>query len=181
MARAAVATASIPEAHALLIVWAGTLSGRPARRTTCRAGLGPDPAWRACPISSSSTSSPRMVPRSSAALRCDRAELSGMNAAEGAAVPSDGGARRADHDHVRVRHKPSMIPVTTGGHAVMADVLGLCSSLVPTGPNSCRPGPKSISLDSGFRIVGTGPAVKAPKLLKTNGDNSQHSWAQPVL
>ena len=55
-ASAAETTACMPEAQALLIVCAGTPSGRPAARPTCRAGLGPDPACRACPIHTSPTS-----------------------------------------------------------------------------------------------------------------------------
>ena len=43
---ASVATACRPEAHALLIVCAGDVSGTPAVVPTCRAGLGPEPAWR---------------------------------------------------------------------------------------------------------------------------------------
>ena len=66
--RAAVATACMPDAHALLIVWAGTASGSPARRTTCRAGFGPDPAWRPCPISTSPRGRRTTPARSSAAL-----------------------------------------------------------------------------------------------------------------
>src|SRR5262249_3209908 len=64
---APVAVACIPDAPALLIVWAGTLSGTPARTPTCRAGLGPDPAWRAWPIRTSPISSGATPARSSAA------------------------------------------------------------------------------------------------------------------
>ena len=58
----------IPEAHALLIVYAGTSSGSPVRRPTCRAGLGPEPACLACPMSTSSTFDPSTPARSSTAL-----------------------------------------------------------------------------------------------------------------
>src|SRR5262245_10581451 len=52
---AALTTACRPEAHALWMVNAGTGSASPARRTTWRARLGPFPAWRACPMITSST------------------------------------------------------------------------------------------------------------------------------
>ena len=38
------AMACSPDAHALLMVWAGAVTGTPARWPTCRAGFGPDPA-----------------------------------------------------------------------------------------------------------------------------------------
>ena len=44
------------EAQALLTVCAGDASGTPARRPTWRPGLGPEPACRPCPITTSSTS-----------------------------------------------------------------------------------------------------------------------------
>ena len=65
---APVAIVCMPDAHALLIVCAGTESGTPARMPTCRAGLGPDPAWRPCPISTSSMVSGRMPARAIAAI-----------------------------------------------------------------------------------------------------------------
>src|SRR5207248_3723127 len=39
----------MPEAHAMLTVYAGTSLGTPLRIEICRAGLGPPPAWRALP------------------------------------------------------------------------------------------------------------------------------------
>ena len=65
---APVAIVCIPEAQALLIVCAGTVSGTPAFIPTWRAGFGPDPAWRPWPISTSSTSAGETPARSSAAL-----------------------------------------------------------------------------------------------------------------
>jgi len=60
-----------PLAHALLSVCAGVVSGRPARRPTCRARLGPLPAWRAWPKTSSSTAArsatPARAPRTTSA------------------------------------------------------------------------------------------------------------------
>src|SRR5262245_18609867 len=66
-ARAASITLMRPEAHAMLIVNAGTASGRPLRRTTWRARLGPFPAWRAWPNITCSTTSRGTPARSSAA------------------------------------------------------------------------------------------------------------------
>ena len=67
IARAPAATASMPDAHALFTVVAGTRSGSPARRPTCRAGFGPEPACRAWPTNTSSMASPVIAARSSAA------------------------------------------------------------------------------------------------------------------
>ena len=61
------AIACRPEAQALLMVWAGAPSGRPARCPTCRAGFGPEPACRPCPISTSSTAVAGTPARASAA------------------------------------------------------------------------------------------------------------------
>ena len=47
---APIATAFSPDPHAALMVKAGTLSGIPAPMETCRAGLGPQPACRTCPM-----------------------------------------------------------------------------------------------------------------------------------
>src|SRR5690606_34207553 len=48
----------IPLAHTLLMVVAGTVSGKPAYVLTCLAGACPTPACKTHPISSSSTSAP---------------------------------------------------------------------------------------------------------------------------
>ena len=96
-----VAIACMPDAHALLIVCAGTLSGSPARRTTCRAGLGPDPACRAWPMSTSSTrrrSDARALERRPGG---DRAELGRVDVPERPAVAADRRARRADNHDLR--------------------------------------------------------------------------------
>ena len=55
------------EAQALLTVKAGTASGTPARRDTCRAVFGPPPAWRAWPKIVSSTAAAGRPERSIAA------------------------------------------------------------------------------------------------------------------
>ena len=48
-------TAFIPEAHTLLTVVHGTLSGKPANLAACRAGAWPTPAWITLPIKTSFT------------------------------------------------------------------------------------------------------------------------------
>src|SRR6184192_2191069 len=58
----------IPDAHAILTVYAGTSFGTPLRREICRAGFGPPPAWRALPKMVSSTCLGRTPARSIAAL-----------------------------------------------------------------------------------------------------------------
>src|SRR5438876_10939780 len=58
----------IPEAQALLTVYAGTSLGTPLRTEIWRAGLGPPPAWRALPKIVSSTCSGRTPARSIAAF-----------------------------------------------------------------------------------------------------------------
>ncbi len=106
---APVATACMPDAQALLIVCAGALSGSPARRATCRAGLGPDPACRACPMSTSSTrpgSTPARLERRPGG---DRPELGRVDVPERPAVAPDRRARRADDHDLRHRHSLSII------------------------------------------------------------------------
>ncbi len=61
------ATAFSPEAQAMLIVCAGTCSGRPARSAIWRPGFGPLPACRQLEATTSSTASGATPARSSAA------------------------------------------------------------------------------------------------------------------
>jgi hypothetical protein len=47
-----------PEPQTRLIVVALVVTGRPARSVACRAGAWPTPAWRTCPMRTSSTGAP---------------------------------------------------------------------------------------------------------------------------
>ena len=67
MACAPVATVSMPDAQAMLIVCAGISGGSPARRATWRAGLGPEPACRPWPINTSPIAAGSMPARAIAA------------------------------------------------------------------------------------------------------------------
>src|SRR5438105_12768200 len=58
----------MPEAQAMLTVYAGTSFGTPLRMEIWRAGLGPPPAWRALPKMVCWTCSGAMPARSMAAL-----------------------------------------------------------------------------------------------------------------
>ena len=70
------------EAQALLTVKAGTESGNPARRPTCRAVFGPPPAWRACPKIVSSTAGAGSPERSIAARAAAAPSSAGVSDAK---------------------------------------------------------------------------------------------------
>src|SRR5262249_53238029 len=82
-ARAASITLMRPDAHAMLMVKAGTVSARPARRTTWRARLGPFPACRAWPNTTCSTASAGTPAR----CRAARAAIAPSSAAGTPASP----------------------------------------------------------------------------------------------
>ena len=100
---APLAIVCMPEAQALLIVCAGTASGMPARMPTCRAGFGPDPAWRAWPISTSSTVAGVEPRRASAPPWPRPRQLGRMHVPQRTAVAADRRARGADDHDVRQR------------------------------------------------------------------------------
>ena len=95
------------EAQALLTVKAGTESGNPARRPTCRAVFGPPPAWRAWPKIVSSTAGGRQARALDRGPSRRRAELGRRQRREGAPELADRGADGGEDVHRS--HRPDRL------------------------------------------------------------------------
>ena len=106
MARAAVPTASMPDAHSRFMVVPGTLAGRPASRAAMRATLRlSSPAWLAQPRITSSTASASSAWRERSALDRNGREVVRAHAARA----SRRSARWACAPHRRYRLRGSCV------------------------------------------------------------------------